>query len=77
MNINGKFSPKVQMMIECGSYLPVWILDPSIKKEKREQLSHCGIMPYYCEAFLKMESTEPKKDYAWEILPDKLIGGVS
>lgn len=65
------------MMIECGRNLPMWILDPSIKKKKREELSPCGIMPYYCSALLKMESTESKKDWAWEILPDKLIGGVS
>lgn len=75
--ISTKGAPEVRMVIECGRFLPMWIVDPSIKKEERGELSQCAVMPYYCYACLKMEPTESKKDCAWEILPDKLIGGVS
>lgn len=33
-------APEVQTLIECGRYLPMWLLDPSIKKEERERSSH-------------------------------------
>lgn len=47
-SLSAGFPPTVARMIGGDRFFPLWILDPSIKIEKGEQLSQGKRWPYYC-----------------------------